>query len=240
MTTSLSGSDMNQSIHAQATIQLDQAILESFYNEIKRKVGDGNSALVRFLWYGHYRCDVSELIYYCDDISSFPPDHEEFYPYMNNLMEQPTRNELDLDEIIPVLSFMKCEPDVLMSIANLVDACKGEVVNVYSYDAQSLHGQLYKKVQNEIDMYLQRHDRSEFTEEECLQLWEVLDTDERRDEFLWEYTCLHDRVETSATIRNYVKSELHKHANSEEMKNIVELVLNNGMLFEVEECEEDY
>jgi hypothetical protein len=87
-------------------------------------------------------------------------------------------------------------------------------------DSIVLHNQIVEEYLNVIDSH-------NFTSSEEHQLWELLETEGRTDEFLLDRLCIQDKVvEDEFVIRNYVDEKMSEEMTIDEMREIVQLCMN--------------
>jgi hypothetical protein len=213
----------------------------SIFNDIIERVSD-DERLTKKLW-EEYFYDVIELIDYTPD-TRYVHQYEEFEDYLMGLivdtpeLEYPLGHPLDLDEMSDVLS-------IIGSVSNVCSL-------IEDYQSMTLcpqHSQ--QQLLDIVDRYKQEIDSHEFTDEEQISLWELLETKERTDDFLFDSLCIQDRiVNDEYAIRNYVNEKLGEKMTIDEMRDIVQLCfdfIDNDVdededSYEYEdiyECEED-
>jgi hypothetical protein len=104
------------------------------------------------------------------------------------------------------------------NLLSLIDEIKSGKMN--HQDSIVLHNQIVEEYLNVIDSH-------NFTSSEEHQLWELLETEGRTDEFLLDRLCIQDKVvEDEFVIRNYVDEKMSEEMTIDEMREIVQLCMN--------------
>jgi hypothetical protein len=190
----------------------------SIFNDIVERVSD-DERLTKKLWEDYFY-DVDDLLNYTED-SRDVHRYSEFDDYLMELVRDTpvldcvyVGNRLDLDEMSGVISVINGDSNLL----SLIDKFKsGKMIH---QDSIVLHNQIIEEYLNVIDSH-------DFTSSEEHQLWELLETEGRTDEFLLDRLCIQDKVvEDEFAIRNYVDEKMSEEMTIDEMREVVQLCMN--------------
>jgi hypothetical protein len=207
----------------------------SIFNDVVDKVSN-DERLTKRLWEGYFY-DTDELVKYTEGLRDVYR-YTEFDDYLMELIRDTPDpegtqegNQLDLEEMSGILSIIDSDTN----LCSLIEKYQSE--KLCSFHSRELLDHI-------IEEYLLEIDSHEFNSDEELQLWELLETEDRIDEFLYDSVCVQDKIEyDESAIQNYVDEKLREKKTIDEMKHIVQLCLshlNDGSLDEGDDNDDDY